>query len=94
LKNKKKFLGNQFLMKKDLGLKYFILKRKSLEMYRKYLKMIKRIPDKELSKEIKIQVYIQFQKNINNHDIIQTRYNLKEAEEQLEKLETLIGISN
>jgi hypothetical protein len=76
-----------------LDLQYFIFKRKGIELFRLYLKKIRKIKDVNLKNDLKIQVIEQFKQNINILETIQIKYNLKIGHEQLEKLDSLIKLS-
>lgn len=89
-----KFPMKKVLNQDGLTLGYFIIKSQSRRLLLKYFRLVKKIPDHNLKKEILEQIKDGFRGKIGNKDEELARFYLKEGEDQFENLEKLVMMTN
>lgn len=82
------------LNKDGLTLGFFIIKTQSRQLYRKYLRLIWKIKDQNLKKEILEQVNNEFRPKVQNVDEKLAKSYLVEGEKQYENLEKIVMMTN
>eukprot|EP01080_Neovahlkampfia_damariscottae_P006339 gene6339-10346_t len=86
-------------------LPYFILRRQTLEQYKKFLKKLRTVKDQSLKESLKEEIRIgngikknlsfftEYKRNLKNEDIERGKYFLREGEEKFKKLTEIISFT-